>query len=764
MGLAVAVYETDGLPAARKVLDQAPESVRKQPAYWMTVGSLNAEGSDLAAAEQAYQSAVAAAGPDKESTERIMALGALAEIQMMAGKVDEATATSAELLKAAPNNPRVKQLRGQIAAAGGDYDQAKTLLEEAVAAAPDNPEARLLLGIVNLQQGNLGQAEMHFTNLVANNPNNVKARRLLAETRARSQSPEESLESLRSSLDAESADASLLVMASRLSLASGNRDQALSYLAQASSQPSQGQAPDVQLEVASGYMMAGDLDHAIEILQSMPQGGASGYQREYLLMAALLRKGEKDKALVEARALVERSGNDPAVRNLVAAVFSAAGQPDAGREQFAEALKLKPNDPQTLINIGRLDLAEGKAADADKTFRKVLESDPKNLVAALGLAAAAGSQGNAKEAEKWLQKAAADHPESVEAQLALVQFYLGSGEFRKALTVTEAAAKAAPKSAAVSNARGFAQLGLKQMPEAIASFKQATEQEPKAYGYSLNLARAYFLNEDVKGSLDVLNGVLKAEPGFLPALALAAAVSLKAGDVEKAAGYVARLKQAAPEAPGTYALEGDVAMAQKRYKDALEAYRKANAKASSRELVMAEYRAGVLAVATRPEKPLEDWVATHPGDADVVAALADTRQAKGDTDGAIKLYERALETLPSNPVLLNNLAVLYQAKGNPKALELAERAYNVAPRSAAIQDTYGWLLLEHGQVDKAVQMLGDAFKGLPGNAEVLYHYAAALAKAGRAEEAVPLLDEALDGQLPPATKADAQKLLKQISK
>ncbi len=75
---------------------------------------------DLAAAEKAYQSAVAAAGPDKESTERLMALGALAEIQMRQGKVEEATATSAELLKAAPNNPLVKQLRGQIAAAGGD--------------------------------------------------------------------------------------------------------------------------------------------------------------------------------------------------------------------------------------------------------------------------------------------------------------------------------------------------------------------------------------------------------------------------------------------------------------------------------------------------------------------------------------------------------------------------------------------------------------------------------------------------------------------
>ena len=764
VGLAAAVYETDGLQAARAVLDKAPESIRGRPAYWMAVGGIAVQGGDLAAAEIAYQTAAEKVGEDKDSVERLMALGALAETQMRQGKTEVAKVTSAELKKLAPTNPRVKQLRGQIAAAGGDFAEARTLLEEVVAAQPDNYEARLLLGTVNLQQGNLGQAEMHFTNVVANQPDNARARRLLAETQARSQSPEATLEGMKGSLEMASADPSLLVMASRLSLASGNRDQALSYLAQASSQPAQGQAPDVQLEVASGYIMAGDLDHAIEILESMPQGGASGYQREYLLMAALLRKGEKDKALAEARALVERSGNDPVVRNLVAAVFSAAGQPGAGREQFAEALKLKPNDPQTLINIGRLDLAEGKAADADKTFRKVLESDPKNLVATLGLAAAAGSQGNAKEAEKWLQKAAADHPESVEAQLALAQFYLGSGEFRKALTVTDTAAKAAPKSAAVSNARGFAQLGLKEMPEAIASFKQATELEPKAYGYSLNLARAHFLNQDVTSSLDVLNGLLKAEPGFLPALALAAAVSLKAGDVEKAAGYVARLKQAAPEAPGTYALEGDLAMAQKRYGDALVAYRKASANAGSRELALAEYRAGLLAKAPRPEKPLEDWVGLHPDDAEVVAALAEVKQSKGDADGAIRLYEQGLEKVPGNPVLLNNLAVLYQARGDSRALGLAERAYNAAPKSAAIQDTYGWLLFENGKYEKALELLSAASKSLPGSAEVRYHYAAALAKSGKTSDAILLLKDALNGELPAVARADAKKLLDQLSK
>jgi putative PEP-CTERM system TPR-repeat lipoprotein len=763
LGLAGAAYETGGLPAAKAVLEKAPEAVRSNPSYWMTVGSVNAQGGDLLAAEKAFQTAIEKSGKGAESGQRLMALGALAEVQMRQGKIKEATATAELLSKAAPNNPIVKQLRGQIAAAAGNYDEARNLLEEAVAAMPDNTEARLLLGMVNMQQGNLGQAEMHFENVVTKQPDNVRAQRLLAEARAKSQSPAETLEAMKPALSQASPSPSLLTMAGRLSLASGNRPQALSYFAQAAAQPADQQTPEVQLEIAGGFLAAGDADRAIEILQVMPQGGATGYQREYLLLAALLQKGDKVKATEEAKALVERSGDDPQVRNLVAAVFSAAGQPDAGRAQFAEALKLKPNDPQTLINLGRLDLAEGKTADAERTFRKVLETDPKNMIATMGAAAAAGAQGNAKEAEKLLQKAAADHPDSVEAQLALAQFYLGSQDFGKAQSVLDEAAKKSPDNAEISNARGLALMGQKDVAGAIASFRKATEQAPKAYGYTLNLARAYISSNDLKGALDVLNGLLKAEPTFLPALALAGAATLQAGDLEQAAGYVARLRQAAPDAPGTFALEGDLAMAQKRYRDALEAYRKASAKGTNRDLVYAQYRAAVQAGAANPAKPLEEWVAARPNDVDAVANLAQLRQQAGDLEGAATLYEQALTKAPDNAVLLNNLAVVYQEQGNPKALETAERAYNAAPNAAAVQDTYGWLLLENGKTDRALEILAEAAKGLPDIAEVQYHYAAALAKSGKTAEAVPLLKKAAAGQIPPKAKADAEKLLQQIS-
>ena len=59
LGLARAEYALSGLPAAKAVIDKASDAIKKQPRYWMAVGSINAEGGDYAAAEAAYQNAVA---------------------------------------------------------------------------------------------------------------------------------------------------------------------------------------------------------------------------------------------------------------------------------------------------------------------------------------------------------------------------------------------------------------------------------------------------------------------------------------------------------------------------------------------------------------------------------------------------------------------------------------------------------------------------------------------------------------------------------
>jgi cellulose synthase operon protein C len=88
----------------------------------------------------------------------------------------------------------------------------------------------------------------------------------------------------------------------------------------------------------------------------------------------------------------------------------------------------------------------------------------------------------------------------------------------------------------------------------------------------------------------------------------------------------------------------------------------------------------------------------------------------------------------------------------------------VLPGSPAVQDTYGWALLGAGKSGEAVEILRRALEGLPDNAEVQYHLAAALAKSGQKPEALSLTNKALGGKLPPAVRADAQKLSTELSR
>jgi Flp pilus assembly protein TadD len=174
--------------------------------------------------------------------------------------------------------------------------------------------------------------------------------------------------------------------------------------------------------------------------------------------------------------------------------------------------------------------------------------------------------------------------------------------------------------------------------------------------------------------------------------------------------------------------------------------------------VVAEFGAAVLAGAPAPEKVLEDWVGEHPEDSNSVALLAAVYERNGDVNRAVSLYERSLQAAPGNAVTLNNLAVLYQKKGDPRALETAKQAHDAAPESAAIQDTYGWILYENGRLDDAVKLLAEAAKGLPGNSEVLYHYAAALANKGDLGSARAVMKKVDVEKLPESQRGDASKL------
>jgi predicted Zn-dependent protease len=121
-----------------------------------------------------------------------------------------------------------------------------------------------------------------------------------------------------------------------------------------------------------------------------------------------------------------------------------------------------------------------------------------------------------------------------------------------------------------------------------------------------------------------------------------------------------------------------------------------------------------------------------------------------------------VQTLPENVVVLNNLAFLYQAEGDDRALEYAERAHARAPDNPAIADTLGWVLVNRGEVGRALPLLETARQALPDRPEVRYHFATALAKAGRPAEAREELVALLNEVESFPQRADAEALLQTL--
>jgi Tfp pilus assembly protein PilF len=120
--------------------------------------------------------------------------------------------------------------------------------------------------------------------------------------------------------------------------------------------------------------------------------------------------------------------------------------------------------------------------------------------------------------------------------------------------------------------------------------------------------------------------------------------------------------------------------------------------------------------------------------------------------------------LKDDAVVLNNLAWLYQERGDARAVETARRAYEIAPDRPEVADTYGWVLLQQGQTNEALTILQQAYVSFPTQTEIGYHVAVALHQAGRAEESVKVLRRLLreNPSFPQASEAKA--LLQRIDK
>jgi putative PEP-CTERM system TPR-repeat lipoprotein len=650
----------------------------------------------------------------------------------------EAQANIDTALELAPKHPLGLYLNALILTKKQDYAGAKAVLDRAGASLDGYLPAQYLKGATAYAQGNLEQAAAYLGAFVQAVPDNANGRRLLGSTLIRQSRFDEAVKVFEPLLAGENADARVYSLVATAEMGAEDYEAAIAHFRKAISLDPKESLYRTQLAVAR--IAAGQSDDAVKDLQAAVTADPEAKRPQLLLIRFHLFNKEFDKALGIISRMLKEKPDDPVVLNLRGVTQRAQGKAPEARASFQAALTADPDYLPAAQNLSRMDMQSNNYDAAESRFAEVLKRDPKNEAAMVELARIALARGNRAKAVEWLEKAAAENPKSPVSGLRLIELYRESGDVVKALATASALERRLPDNPDVVEALGRTQLLAGDAVSAVATYNRLNEMAKNNPRVLYALGRAQYMSGDALGARASYEQALKLDPTLVPAVLELVNMETANGRYQNAMEIAAALRDGRPQMPIGDLLVGHVYVKMGKTGEAIQAFQAAERKINSADSALRLYY-GYKSV-KRPDaafKALEDWLNKTPEDRQIRRVLASAYMEAGDMQKAIAHHQVLKQQDPGNPMILNNLAWLYQNVGDPRALDEAKRAYELAPDAAVVKDTYGWVLVEKGDVDRGSALLEEASALAPDEQEIQYHLALARAKQGKTEDACALL-------------------------
>lgn len=722
----------------------------------MLKGELRNAANDFKAARTSFGAAVELA------PNNLAARLALASAQIALGQDDLAEESLSLVEQRIPNHPSAAHLRAIVLLRQGDVTAALARLEELGPSLDQHTPGLLLRGAIRYQLNQVDLAVADLRSVMARAGNHLPTQKLLGAAYLKQGKLDPAIDLLEQAAATAPDDPQLNALLGTAYLQQGQTAKALGHLERAASvNPDQ---PELLRQLALGNLMVGDSAQAVTALKSSLDLGADQRSTRLLLGLAELHRGNPDGTLTAAREIRAADPESPIGWNLEGGALLAKGQLDDARQAFASALELDADFLPARINLAQLALRDGNHAEAEGQFRQILLRDEASVRAYLGLARISLQQGNGNEAVYRLDKAAGIKLEaSPERVVEIAGLYQAAGALDKALEILTRARRQAPDSAPILLALARAQAAGSEFADAIANYQAVLARAPDVADVHFELGQAQGLAGRAEEARRSLRQALNLNPDLTDAYVRLARLELGEEGLAKALELAEQLRARDPGATAADALAGDLYLASGRPRDALEAYEAGWVRERTQALVIGrsqakwqmDDKASAISV-------LRDWLAENPEDQAIRMQLAGSLLSSGQQDLAIAEYEALEEEQWQNPILLNNLAYLYLERDDPRALDMARRAHQLAPGSPEIMDTLGWVLVRRDAPEEALEFLQVAAEALPDQRDVGYHLTVALDALGRSAEARAILTDILqDGRQFPSRK-DAEALLRRL--
>lgn len=756
-GLARLAANKGDFGEAHRLLSEALARAPEDEGVWHSQGQVFLAEGKLSEAEESFSKAI------EINPANTLEFVLRAMVRVDQRKFDAAEQDAAVLKKVVPNQFMTHHVAGVLAFAQHRLDVALEELEEAHRAAPGHEPTQFYLGATQFMLGHLAQADQLASQYLTNTPGSVKGIRLLALVKSAEKDFSRAKELLAPLLRERPNDLLALNLMGQIEFGLGRPEKGLVYLEKAVELAPTDTGSLMQL--AAGYWGTGDARKGQETLEIATKLDPNSPQAD--LISALGYIGAKDfdkaEAAIAKLSEKEKMKGSPIPANMRGVIQRHQGNKEAARRSFEEALRIKPGWAPPVLNLAEMDLMEKNYGAARQVLNSALDGGAKNLAVELRLAEIDAIENKYGDMQTRLEAAKNNYPDALEPRLLLARLYLRKGEAERSQAILEEARPKFGSQPQLIAALVETQLVNGQASRGVESARSLVEAVPKYPAAYLMLARTYAEQGDLPSAMATLEKALQLDPKFfLARLDMVKALSANGKD-ELARNRFRELEKEYPNNPQVMSVKGWLAVRERKLADAIKAYARvleiAPTSQAVLDLAQAYWSAGQKGVAV---KTLEDWITEHRGDIKARYLLSLYYRDQGQSADVIAQLEAILDTSPDYAQGLADLAWELRQKDPKRALELAEKSVRLAPASPLILDTFGMVLLEHREEQRALTVLQQAQKADPRNTAIHYHVADALNQNGRTEEAIAELDDLLSKSGDFSEKPAAQKLLRQL--
>lgn len=678
---------------------------------WQLKGQILATAKgDKAGAEQAFRKALEA------DPLFLAAHGSLITLALGNNDLPAAKAQIEAMRKLLPpNNGQLLFVEGLLAARENDLKKARDLASALLRTFPDNISVLQLAGVVEGRSGSLLAAETLLAKVLRIDPTQDQARRNLAQVYLLLGTPGKALETLKPLVAPGSRDSVALAVAAEALQQAGDMRGAETFYARASTI-----SPDdesVQTAATLARLARGDTATAVVELTQLSKR-SKGVYADMALISAHLQRMDTNAALLAIDTMAKKDLDNTSAPSLRGQVHMLRNDMPAARQAYEAALKINPRLYAATANLAVIDEREKKPADAQKRFETALAADPRNHLAAMALAELRLRQGAPfAEAAKILQDAIKASPQEAGPRLLLVNQLLQRKQFTEALAAARDAAVAVPSNPAVLDAVGVAQTLSGDMQQALSTFKQAANLDPSAAQPHVRMAELFINRGDTRSAQNALKRALESDPSLEPVHASVVDLALRDKRPKDAMDVARDLQTRYPQRAHGHLLEGLLAQRQKDNAAAAAAFSaglKADPTSTSaavrlyQTLMASGQQAQARSLATERLK-------TYPQDAVFEYQVAEEAMARSDFAETERMLRGMVERYPRQVLVLNNLAGVLLAQNKPGALSYAERAVAEQRNSPMILDTLAEALAAEKQFPRALEIQKQAVALAPEN-------------------------------------------------